>query len=135
MINGGCLCGAVRYEVDAEVAEFCHCHCSMCRKQHGAGFVSWAGVPRKAFRWLKGEDVLAVYASSAAIDRFFCSACGSSMIADLHQDRLVYLAMGSLDVRPELPVGFHIFAGSKAPWVEILDDLPQYAEWSRAPGS
>jgi hypothetical protein len=61
MITGSCLCGSVRYEIDGKIGPALNCHCSMCRKATGAAFRSRLAVPRKNFRWLRGEDLLTHY--------------------------------------------------------------------------
>lgn len=127
MIKGKCECGKVQYEVDAEIADFIHCHCSQCRRLHGAAFASFGEVPRDRFRYLSGESDLSIYASSEAIDRVFCANCGSNILADSRPDPAVlYIAMGTIEGDPECPPPYHQFVGSKAPWYEICDDLPRH---------
>ncbi len=130
MITGGCQCGAVRYEADGPIQEFSHCHCSICRRLHGAAFVSWAGVARAGFRYLSGEQEVTLYPSSESIDRWFCRHCGSQLLAHMNTEPGVYyLSMGTVDGEPQLPPGYHFFIGSKAPWITVADGLPQYEEW------
>lgn len=131
MINGRCECGRVRYEVDAEITEFSHCHCSQCRRLHGAAFATFAGVSRDKFRYVSGETDVKTYASSATSDRVFCGECGSSILVDYKPEpETLYISMGTVDGNPPLPTGFHIFVGSRAPWHEITDDLKQYDEFA-----
>ena len=78
MVEGSCLCGTVRWRVDAPVRRMSHCHCSMCRKSHRAPFATYAAVDAEAFGYLQGEEALTHYASSAGSDRPFCSRCGSA---------------------------------------------------------
>lgn len=132
MITGRCECGRVRYEANAAIEDFNHCHCSMCRRLHGAAFASWGGLLKESFRYVSGETDVRVYASTDAIDRMFCTHCGSSFLSDFkaEPDRL-YVAMGTVDGDPECPPGYHFFVGSKAPWIEIGDGLPQWQEWPR----
>jgi hypothetical protein len=63
MHTGSCLCGAVKYRIDTPIREVSHCHCSMCRKAHGAAFASYASVPRAAFHLLEGQDRIGRYPS------------------------------------------------------------------------
>ena len=130
MLTGRCECGTVRFRSEGPIADLSHCHCSMCRRLHGAAFVTWAGVPKSGFSYQTGEDAVSLYASSDAIDRLFCSRCGSSFMCDFkaEPDRL-YLAMGNLDGNPESPPAYHFFVGSKAPWITIGDELVQWEEW------
>ena len=130
MITGRCACGKVRYEVKGELKEFCHCHCSICRRIHGAAFATWGEVLRDEFRYLSGENHLTVYSYSDRSDSIFCDNCGSTVLVDFKAevDKL-YITMGTVDGDVKCPPGFHQFAGSKAPWYEICDDLPQYDGW------
>ena len=127
MIKGRCECGKVTFDVDGEILDFSHCHCSQCRRLHGAAYGTFAGVAREQFRYTSGEDVIKVYASSAKNDRVFCSTCGSTIMVDPKQDpKYLYLSMSAIEGHPPLPDGYHIYVGSKAPWHEISDDLPQH---------
>jgi hypothetical protein len=128
MISGHCECGRVQYEVDGEIEDFSHCHCSQCRRLHGAAFATFAGVSRDKFRYLSGETDVKVYASSASSDRVFCSECGSCiMVASKKEPEALYLSMSTIDGDPRRPAGYHIYVGSKAAWHEINDELEQYS--------
>jgi hypothetical protein len=127
LINGRCECGRIRYEVDGNIEDFSHCHCSQCRRLHGAAYVTFAGVSRARFRYVSGESDLKVYASSDFNDRVFCAECGSNILVDPKQEpETLYICMGTVDGNPPCPPGYHAFVGSKAPWHEITDDLEQY---------
>jgi hypothetical protein len=127
MIRGRCECGRVRYEVDGRIEDFSHCHCSQCRRLHGAAYATFAGVSRKKFRYISGETDVSVYASSEANDRVFCAVCGSNILVDPRQEPdSLYLSMSTIDGDPPRPEGYHAWVGSKAAWHEITDDLVQY---------
>jgi len=127
MITGHCECGRVRFEIDGQIQDFSHCHCSQCRRMHGAAYASFIGVVRNDFHFQSGESDLTTYSSSATGKRTFCSTCGSNIYValDAEPDAL-YVAMGVIDGNPSLPRGYHIYVGSKAPWHDITDDLRQY---------
>ena len=76
-ITGACLCGAVRYQINGPLLDAGNCHCSMCRRNHGAGFVTWFAVPHERFAIEKGEAELVRFASSDHGTRSFCGRCGS----------------------------------------------------------
>jgi hypothetical protein len=128
MLRGSCLCGSVRYEVRGAVSRLTHCHCSMCRKAHGAAFASYGRVERRDFVLLSGRDDIASYQSSPGVIRTFCKRCGSTLqfISD-NRPSTFSLALGTLDDDPGVETSLHIFVGSKAPWFQITDDLPQHA--------
>ncbi|MFZ0487315.1 MAG: GFA family protein [Arenicellales bacterium] len=128
--RGQCLCGAVKYEVDAFNPRIGHCHCSMCRKFHGAAFSTYGEANASDFRWVQGEAELKSYTADNGTTRRFCRHCGSSMtFAPSHKpDDIVEVALGTLDSNLDMSPDAHIYVGSKACWSEILDDLPQYVE-------
>jgi hypothetical protein len=127
MITGHCECGRVSFEADSEITDYSHCHCSQCRRMHGAAFATFAGVRRDKFQYLSGESDLSFYKSSGNHNRVFCSVCGSNILVELSDfpDEL-YLSMSAIEGDPDRPEGYHIFVGSKAPWHEILDDLKKF---------
>jgi hypothetical protein len=129
MIQGHCECRRVSYEADCEVSDFSHCHCSQCRRLHGAAYATFAGVEAGKFRYLSGKEDLKIYASSDDHKRVFCGNCGSNILTsvDAYPDEL-YLSMGAVNGNPSLPEAYHIFVGSKAPWHEITDDCLQHDE-------
>ena len=63
-VHGSCLCGAVRFEVSLPSKWCAHCHCQMCRKAHGAGYVTWAGFEEDQCNLNDASDALTWYASS-----------------------------------------------------------------------
>ncbi len=133
MIKGSCLCGSIRYEVTGAVDRLLHCHCSQCRKAHGAAFGSYGRVNASAFRFTSGEEYLAGFASSEGVKRIFCKRCGTRLqfVRDSNP-QTIWLAAGTLDDDPVVRPSCHIFVDSKAPWFHITDDLPQFSERSRA---
>jgi hypothetical protein len=129
MITGRCECSKVQYQVDGEIDDFSHCHCSQCRRLHGAAYATFGAVKRKAFSYVSGESETKSYASSASHGRVFCRHCGSNILVDLQTEPdSLYIAMGTVNGNPDLPPGYHIFVGSKAPWHTINDDLPAFEE-------
>lgn len=127
-IEGGCLCGAVRYRIDGEMKQVGSCYCSMCRKSHGAAFGTYASVPDGALTWLSGIDDVKVYQSSPEGGRAFCMHCGSTLGA-VENDELRWVTLGTVDGDPGVRPQAHIFVASKAPWHDINDDLPQFDEY------
>src|SRR5262249_6800237 len=77
MVTGGCLCGAVGYEIDGRISGIWYCHCSKCRKVTGSAFHPGALCRRAAFRWTRGEEEVAEYRSSSGYTTRFCRRCGS----------------------------------------------------------
>lgn len=130
MFKGRCECGNVTFEVDGDITDFSHCHCSQCRRLHGAAYATFAGVKNEDFRYTRSGDSLGSYASSASHKRLFCSNCGSNIGVQLTDEPdMLYLSMGAVDGDPPRPDAYHIFVGSKAPWHTILDTAPQFEEF------
>ena len=128
MIRGSCLCGSVRYEVHGSLGRVSHCHCSMCRKAHGAAFATYGRVGSGDFVLVSGADDIASYQSSPEVTRTFCKRCGSALqFITTKRPGSFSVALGTLDDDPGVQASLHIFVGSKAPWFDITDDLPQHA--------
>ena len=79
-IHGSCLCGGVKFEITGPLLAPLNCHCSQCRKQHGAAFRSRVRVAAKDFRFVAGEHLVKFYESPRGYQRGFCSDCGSPII-------------------------------------------------------
>jgi hypothetical protein len=127
MITGHCECNKISFQVTGDISDFSHCHCSQCRRLHGAAFATFAGVKAKDFAYLKGKQELATYASSDSHQRVFCKNCGSNILVSLTDEpEALYLSMSTIVGNPPCPAGYHIYVGSKAPWYTIEDQLPQY---------
>ncbi len=128
-IRGGCLCGGVQYEIDGQLGEAGNCHCSMCRRAHGAAFGTYARVNVDQFSWISGEELLSVYESSSGGFRCFCRICGSPLGTRAEGGELGWVTLGTVEGDPGVRPVDHCFVGSKAPWYEITDKLPQFDEW------
>ncbi|UAW97796.1 GFA family protein [Halopseudomonas nanhaiensis] len=129
-ITGRCLCEAIVYRIEGDLGPVFNCHCSKCRRWHGAAFRTRASIKRSQFSWLAGEHLLSRYTSSDTVTKTFCSVCGSnlaSFYADLPD--IVGIALGGLESDPGLRPLANIFVGSKAPWYDICDGLPQFEGW------
>jgi hypothetical protein len=126
-IPGACLCGAIRYEIDLPTLGSVHCHCTMCRRWNGAGYTTWCAIEKDRLRILSGKERLHRYQSSDHAGRFFCSVCGSSLFGDSSRTPdTMYIVMGPLAGEiDEAPMG-HQCIESKAAYIAIGDDLPQW---------
>ena len=126
-ISGGCLCGTVRYEITGALFNADHCHCSVCRRQHGAAFSTYAAFHPGNFQWTSGQDHIKIYETKAGGGWCFCSACGSTL-AGTEKGKITTVTLGTIEGDPGVRPASHIFVGSKAQWHEITDDLPQFEE-------
>lgn len=131
MLEGACLCGKVQYEIEGKPRFMYQCHCGKCRAASGASYVTNIIVDADKFRITTGQDALAGFESSPNKFRFFCSTCGSPMYSRGEKTKqVVAVRSGTLKQDPGVRVAYHAFVGSKANWVNICDDLPQFEEWA-----
>ncbi len=130
--KGSCLCGAVEYEVDGNMGEPSLCHCSMCRKQHGAPFGAYSRVAWDEFRITKGEELIKSFRSSDDVSRTFCEVCGSTL-QFVRDDRDGFgLAIGTLDSDFSTLPTEQIFTQDKSPWWSLTEEIPSYKLWPGA---
>jgi hypothetical protein len=125
MLAGRCECGATRYRVADEFLYAANCHCSRCRAATGSAFKPFAGIEREKLELTDGRDTLLVVGDDRLNDTR-CGVCGSLLFSVVREGAYVHVAMGSLADAPSVRPTAHIFVGSKAPWFEITDDLPQF---------
>src|SRR5215211_4282223 len=127
MLVGECQCGAVRYRVADAFLYAANCHCSRCRAATGSAFKPFAGIEREKLEITDGLDALLVFGEEDLNDTR-CGACGSLLFSVVRDGAYVHVAMGSLVDAPSIRPMAHIFVGSKAPWFDITDGLPQFEE-------
>ena len=126
-LEGGCLCGAVRYRVSERPLLVEYCHCSMCRRAAGAPVVVWADFPRSSVTWTKGSP--SHYTSSANVRRGFCATCGSALTFDnQHNIQKISLTVGTLDHPEKLAPRQHIYSEEHMPWLNLEDSLPRFSK-------
>jgi len=126
------MCGAVQYKINGEIGPVINCHCLKCRRWHNAAFRTRVGVAKKYFNWVQGEALIGRCHSSGNVIKAFCKNCGSNLVSYIEdKPEVLGVPTGALEGEDaaKLTPCMHIFVGSKAPWFEINDDLPQYDEW------
>lgn len=129
ILKGSCLCGGINYQISGPLIGTLNCHCTMCRKAHGAAFRTRATVKADDFSFIKGESLLTFFESSPGERRSFCKTCGSTIITRFDKNpKELGFALGTLDTDPEVKIEQHIFTDYKAPWFEITDRLPRAKE-------
>lgn len=133
-VPGGCLCGAVRFEVQLPFIRANHCHCSRCRKHSGTAVCTQGRIWKSQFQLLQGESHVRVYGKGQGAVKAFCEICGSSLFGgDWPDGKQVSIRLGAIDGDPGIRPQFRTFVDSRAPWDVITDDLPQVAEgWTKA---
>jgi len=124
-LEGGCLCGAVRYSIEAPLGPGRCCHCSRCRKAFSGSGSAYAEVADGAFAWTRGEELLTRHETGPGWGLAFCSRCGTTLCG-LHGDAVHGVTLGSVDGDPGVEIELHLFVDSKAPWDHIGGSAPQY---------
>ncbi len=123
--TGGCLCGAVRYECASDPFRVTHCHCSYCRKESGAAFLTTVAFKSEDFHW--SGDPPARYRSSEIAERAFCKKCGSTLGVFEHAlPEWSQVTLGSLDRPQDVSADDHIWTDSQIPWLKVDDGLPRF---------
>ncbi len=119
---GGCLCGAVRYELDADPGLLINCHCRFCRRAHGAAFVTTTRVATHRLRIVKGAEAIRQHG-----ERYFCGICATRLYNRIAlQPAATMLIVASLDVEPDREPAIHVNLESKAPWYVIRDEAARF---------
>jgi hypothetical protein len=128
-IVGGCLCGGVRYEGEAEPVLTAVCHCTHCQKQTSSAFSVLVVLPKGVLR-TEGLDLAAfedVGSSGQPVLRKFCPRCGSPVVADVAvTPEWDWLMAGTLDDPSWLKPQMNIWCSSAQPWVSMDDAVPAF---------
>jgi hypothetical protein len=125
-IEGGCLCGAIRYRALGRPYDITHCHCATCRRASGAPFVTWASVDTDKFKFVNGKPTS--YASSVNVIRTFCNQCGTALTYQrADAPGAIDITAGSMDDPSALAPEDHTWTERQLPWILLRDGLPQYA--------
>jgi hypothetical protein len=131
-LQGGCLCGGVRFEVSEPFQTVSQCHCTSCKKlSGGVGTVS-GRVQTEAVRILEGDELLRTYQPEEGSSKTFCSACGSNLFgAGWPESPRTSVRLSALDSHFDQKPEQHIYVRSVAPWETLPDDgAPRYDERS-----
>src|SRR5215470_7858509 len=115
--TGGCLCGAVRYEVARPLRNVVLCHCAMCRRTHGH-VAAYTAAPKSALTMTESRG-LKWYRSSDAARRGYCGECGASVFWERVAGDLVSIAAGSLDMPTGLTTAMQIYVDSAGDYYSI----------------
>jgi hypothetical protein len=132
--QGGCQCGALRYEVTGELGKLSLCHCRMCQKAVGSFAASFVPMPVQNFRWTRGAP--SEFRSSAIVARGFCNQCGTPMYLLEDGELNIEIAAGTFDHAEMLgPLDHESGVESRVPWFGDLGHVPtQKTTDYRTPG-
>ncbi len=130
-LDGGCLCGGIRYRIASAPHHIGHCHCSMCRRAAGAPMVTWLTLKTQGLAVTKGTP--SWYQSSDHGRRAFCPTCGTPLFfTSTRYPRHVDVTAGSLDHPERVAPDRHVYEPDRIPWLVMSDGLPRHAEDSRS---
>jgi len=126
--KGSCLCGSVQFSVSGFSYKVANCHCSMCRKFHGAAFGTLVSV--QGLTWISGKELLKEFVAENGTVRTFCSDCGSSVGFRMKNVSLekIELAIALFDGDIPVSVDAQIYTGYKANWCDLQSSLPTFTE-------
>ena len=125
MVEGGCLCGAIRYRIDGPSRRATSCHCLHCRRSSAAAFVTWAEYRSADFKVLSGSP--SCYESRPRVTRQFCGACGTQLTYRHADDpETIDVTACSLDDADKVAPEDHVWCDRMLPWVKLADGLPRY---------
>ena len=129
-IHGGCLCGAVRYEVTAPFASASYCHCTRCQRRTGSAASASARVVPGSLQITSGEELIAAWAPPQGFLKCFCTACGGALWSrDPDNAEAISVRLGTVDGDPGIRPQYRQFVAYAARWEPIPDDgLPRYDE-------
>tara|TARA_Y100000588_G_C14241170_1_gene919447 strand:+ start:1776 stop:2183 length:408 start_codon:yes stop_codon:yes gene_type:complete len=127
MYKGSCLCGSIQFELDGNITDIIHCHCSLCRKASGSAYATNGFINAQDLKLTDHSHSLTFYESSEGKRKYFCRACGSPLYSSNAQSPERYrLRIGALDSDIlERPLS-HNFVTSKANWEDLNAELPRY---------
>jgi len=122
-LTGGCLCGAVRFEVTEPLVSSGYCHCTRCQRRTGTAASPGARIAPGSLRVLSGEEHVRAYEPDEGFAKVFCSACGSSLWSRSQEDPdIVSIRLGAFDDDPGIRPTYRQFVAYAAPWEPIPDD-------------
>jgi hypothetical protein len=133
-VEGGCLCGSVRYRLTSEPHDAGWCHCRICQLNSGSPAMAFATVPAGDFVLLLGAELVGSVASSETGERRFCMRCGTPLLMQDKDGATVDFSLATLDTPGRVQPGFHIFYDSRIGWAEVGDDLPRHPRSRRESG-
>jgi hypothetical protein len=122
---GGCLCGAVKYQIHGTLYNVINCHCSKCRRIHGH-HSAYASSKREDLELLEQRGLKwyrSVKDETPSVYRGFCKECGSSLFWDARGDNYIYISAGTLDQPTGLKTIGHIWLSQAGDYYELTDDL------------
>jgi hypothetical protein len=129
-LTGGCLCGGVRFEIDAPPVSASYCHCTRCQRRTGTAASAQARIAPGSLRITQGEELIRAFQPPNGFPKHFCGSCGSALWSQSPDDPdIASVRLGVFDEDPGIRPAWRQFVAYAAPWEPIPDDgLPRYPE-------
>ena len=129
-LTGGCMCGAVRFEIDRPLVSAGYCHCTRCQRRTGTAASASARIEPGSLTVVAGEELLRAWDPPEGFSKIFCSVCGSAMWSRSQEDpSILSVRLGALDGDPGIRPMDHTFVAYAASWEPLPDDgLPRHPE-------
>jgi len=129
-LTGGCLCGGVRFRVDAPLVVATYCHCTRCQRRTGTAASAQARIQPGSLTVTQGEELIRTYAPPDGFPKLFCGACGSALWSRSPDNPdIMSVRLGAFDSDPGIRPSLRQFVAYAAAWEDIPDDgLPRYDE-------
>jgi hypothetical protein len=129
-LTGGCLCGGVRFRVDAPLVVATYCHCTRCQRRTGTAASAQARIQPGSLTVTQGEELIRTYAPPDGFPKLFCGACGSALWSRSPDDpEIISVRLGAFDGDPGIRPSLRQYVAYAASWENIPDDgLPRYDE-------
>jgi hypothetical protein len=127
-VEGQCSCGAVHFSVENNFEYAFYCHCSRCRARTGSVFAAIAGIAIDKVEVTAGQESLVLEGECSDGYGARCGQCHAFLFAAVRERKYMHVSLGVLQGTPGRLPDHHIYVGSKAPWFQITDGLPQYKE-------
>ncbi|CAN5441205.1 GFA family protein [soil metagenome] len=129
-LEGGCQCGAVRYEITGDLMGSGVCHCRACQHSTGGGPNSVALASKSGFSVTQGQPqrYLRQGSSGGDVAQVFCADCGSPLWSEASNLPFVPVKAGSLDDPSILEPAIHLWTSAAQPWHRIEPGRMAFAE-------
>jgi hypothetical protein len=129
-LTGGCLCGGVRFEVEAPLVSASYCHCTRCQRRTGTAAAVSGRIAPGSLRIVRGEELVRSYEPADGFAKDFCGFCGSALWSrNPDEPQWISVRLGAFDGDPGIRPSYRQFVDYAATWEQIPDDgLPRFPE-------
>ena len=128
MLTGGCLCGAVRYEIDEPFQSAGYCHCTRCQRRTGTAASAQGRIVPGSLRILQGAELERQWKPDDGYAKCFCSTCGGALWSRNDEGEIASVRLGTVEGDPGIRPSYHQHVATAAAWEPLPEDgLPRFA--------